>query len=642
MLKSLLLQMVVISPIIYWTNDIYSFFLLSITLDSIFSAFGFIYLYLKTPDDEKTIMKNHKSLYKVDIIDRYIYYLLLQIFYTTFRLLFWWESYPAVYYTLIFFICPKMINHLSLTLFNRIFNYIEDEKYKFYKTVICKQLANIINIISIHCLEYESEIKHEDLYNVFNMNISENIKTFLKSILIISLVNYGKDSYPGFYSTMIDYVYKYNTGKKLKNIDLETAKENVKKVLEAKDWPKLLQNNILQSVISIYCLQKNNNNILDEYLTFLSYTSSKMIVIWTLSSFFNDKIIISSVSLFLLFYKIYHSELYKGESFKYHILLRLIIYLPETINFILPYFFKLLYDLFNIKLKFELNIVISYFVLSFITEFGYNCIFNKLSYAIVNYLYGRIKYYTNILVHYNEYNCLLISLLVYIELMKILNILYPNSLEYDYVFINFIFIISNIDNSTKKFIILNIIFFGLFSFYERYHIIYLALINYIIMNIYDYKKEGLRNKDIIKEIIESCNMIKDCNSDSGSSSNIFIRQENMFVENVEVESESDSGSIFNSMSMSMSKLDLELDSESESEFESRSETDENPQTQYQSLTLSNYDSTLLSNSSINVNLKQIKSQHGSQSFMIFDDYDSEIHQFNPDDMFNTISDNEND
>src|SRR3989304_9101315 len=99
--KELILQLLIISPIFYLTQSYNSILILSITIDSIYSAIYFIKMFiLNEKKSQKNLIVNLNKLYEVNIVDRYIYYLLSELLYIIIKYLFWNYRVIGLYYVL--------------------------------------------------------------------------------------------------------------------------------------------------------------------------------------------------------------------------------------------------------------------------------------------------------------------------------------------------------------------------------------------------------------------------------------------------------------------------------------------------------------------------------------------------------------
>jgi hypothetical protein len=444
------------------------------TIDSCFSAFNFIINFIKKEYSDKEILSKMEDLYKIDILNRYIFYIFLEIIYLIFCGFLWNYPIKIIYYFLLTMICPIILNYLYLKYFDFMIKLIENEKKKFIKIIICKQFAIAINIISEICIELNPKMKYYELVFMFEdyEKTKNNFINLLKRFLMISFIHYTKKSNYKIYGKLLAYFYNIRTGELIESIDLETAKKKFRNVIINRKWERLLNTDILQSIIYIYSLQENNDiNYIELCVTKFNYMLIKMFTIWTLGEFFKNSYLIPILSIFFILYK---------KSMKDIINKKLIYnYIFRIIALILGYFYK------------------NYFLISFICEFGYLIIFNKLMNGIFFYLYKKSKKFIKIFIHFNEYNIYLISIILYIKILKILiNYCYILIIP-EYILLNYFFIIININDLYKRISITILLIFGLISNYNDLHNLFMILIIYLIFNI---KKYYNNNKNVSIDI----------------------------------------------------------------------------------------------------------------------------------------------
>ncbi len=506
----LILQLIIIFPIFYFTQYYKSIILLSFVIDSLFSAIYFIKFFILNESSHQELLTYINKLYKVDLINRYIYYLTLEIFYIIICNLFWNTNIIFLYYFLLLTICPEILNYICHNYLYKYINFIDIEKKKFMKVIICKQLASVINTLSMICIDKNSEINFNELLFLFD-DYDKTVGDFLiffKNFLIISLIHYARKKSNTIYSTLITYFYNYKTGELIESIDLETAKKRFSKVIFRREWKKLLSTEILQSIIYIYSLQNNSKiDYITIHVTKFNYTLIKMFTIWSIGSFIDKPYLLSLLSLFFLIYR---------KPFK--------IYFEK--DSLYKYTFRLLASLIGIFFK-------NYFFLSFICEFGYAFTFNKIMNTIVLYIYHKFEKILHICIHFNKYNIFLITIFIYIEVIKFINQQF--FIPYEYHILNYIFYLININNNYKRIVINLIIFVGILSNYDEYHIIYILGISYLCINIDNYFSNNrdlalsILKKKININIIESYYKTRNNKVDNNKNQ----KKENIYIGNID-------------------------------------------------------------------------------------------------------------
>lgn len=498
--NEILLQLITIIFIYYIVilhNSTNYLFFIFITSDSIFSAVYFMKNFLlNNYITKKDLVISNDNLYNINIFNRYIFYFLIELFYFIICYLFWIDSLFFLYFPLLFIISPYFFNYLHSNYLYYFFILIDDEKNKFFKIILCKNLSVTVNTLSKICINIEPKIKYAELlflFDDYNKTV-DNILNFFKNFLLLSLLHYARKNSNILYSNIIKYVYNYKTGELLESIDLKTAKNNFKNVIIKREWNKLLTSELLQSIIYIYSLQNNDLDNFDIYVTKFNFLLLKMFSLWTLSSLFDFIYLIPIISFFLhLFDKKFYYFLDKDLIPKYLI--------PK-------YFFKF----FAFFLCFFIN---NYFIISLLSEFGYLLFFNEIIKSIYYYIYDKIykiikKYSNN-----NYYNILLISIFFYIELIKFIifnfNFIILNYSFIYLIIINYLFFIINIHDLYKILIVSKVIIFGFLSYFCTFHIIFLLCFDYIIINIFNnynikfinYSSNNDSDNKIIIDLIDS-------------------------------------------------------------------------------------------------------------------------------------------
>lgn len=482
-LKDIFFQSLIVFPILYFTNQYVPIFLLSVSIDSIFSAFNFIKNFLLLNTSKQELLTSSDSLYSLTLVNRYIYYIILEIQYKLICNLFWTDNIYPLYYLLLISDSPIILNFIYREYLVNFYNKLDEEKYKFLKIIVCKHLSSIINTLSEICVDLKADINHSELLFLFDdyNKTLDNFLSFIKNFLIISFIHYTRKRSNVVYSKLIAYFYNYKTGQLIESIDLNTAKNRFREVIKGRKWEQLLNSDILQSIIYIYSLQEDAKfDYISIITTKFNYTIIKMFTIWTISSFFNKIYLAPLISLFLYIYR-------KP--------IRIIFDKSQITKYIFRFIPLILYGMNILARNYYINYILSlHAFVSFLCEFGYILCFNKITNSIVNYLYTKIKNIINISTHFNKYNLYLISIFIYIEILKLAEQNYYIFYQTELFIINFIFFILNVSNIYKALIAFQILIFGSLSNYYYKHILFILFTNYLIINIQNYYKN---NKQII-------------------------------------------------------------------------------------------------------------------------------------------------
>lgn len=468
--------------------DVVHIILYYITMDSIYSSCFFIKNFLighkeqartkQNKDYEKTILDNLNKLYKLDLLERYIYYILLSGSVRLLKQMIWKSNIYidlALTCSSLFFTAPYIMNICYQNLY--LFRYIEEEKKKFAITVTCKQLSNIINFLSESYLKYNPDIKFHELVPLFenySKNMS-NVTSFFKQFLIISLVTYFRKNTGKLYKKVITIIYNYHTGDLLHSIDIESARFKFKQIVTYRRWKKLLDTDILQSIIYLYTFQEDNNlDVIWDSISLFNYTTVKMFTIWTISSVVDQLVLVPILSLFFLFYERFH---HIGNIDKRQYIIRLV----------------------SGMVYFTPN---KYVLSAIICEYGYFLLFNRVMYSVYQYIYHKLKEVKDSLIHFKSgSNIFLISYIGYL--------LVTRHSELFSVYINGVlfsgYVILNANKRTDQISAIIISLFGYVNDFDIYHSLFLYGVCFISNNLYYtlYNKTKSTNINNILDIIQS-------------------------------------------------------------------------------------------------------------------------------------------
>ena len=397
-----ILQISVISLILYFSRQYTSILLMSGGIDTIFISFNFIRHLLISQSDKNLILSqfitNVNQLYSLNILNRYIYYIILEIIYRILCVMLWSYSVKPVYIILMLSVCPIILNYISKKVFKSLFRFIEKEKKRFIETIICKQLALIINFVSTICIDNNPRIVSAELLPLFENydESTDNIIEFTKGIVIMSLVHYARNNTTTFYKNMIYYIYNYQTGELLESINEADAKNKFRKVVSSREWDKLFKTEILQSIVKIYGSQNSQSMLfINEYIKIFHYTFLKISCMWTLSRWFNLTYISPILSLIFYIY---------GFG-------------TNKVDRIYQYLFRFIAFVLCVKTDY-------YLLISVISEIGSILLVNKLTFSVITYLKEKIIYMGRVLFHYQGYNVFLISIYIYVKISDYEDIYY--------------------------------------------------------------------------------------------------------------------------------------------------------------------------------------------------------------------------
>lgn len=376
--------------IIHTFTTIGSFFLLPnynllfkmLTLDSLFTSINFFKVFVNQNITESVIINKTSTLYNGFLLDRYIYYIIQYLLYNIICNTFWCTDIDFVYFIILLSTIPEIINKI---LISDLFNVIRKKKEDIIKLIIAKQCTNLIKFFSKTYLNKDISIKHKEilvLFDDYQKTINYSIDVLKNAGLIIAFT-YIKNSYPNFYYRVTKYVYTYKTGGELlTSFNKETATKMLNDIVENKKWSELTKPNVYSAIIYLYQINQEKSDTLYRLITFTKYKFLEVCAIWGVISVSKQIFIAPPLSLAMLIYK---------KQLNYYNFLILIMCI------FIGYFTE------------------SYFLTSFVCQFGYALLFNDKTYAIIRFLYKQSKKKLYI-IHQRNNNIFLPLIFMFIEI----------------------------------------------------------------------------------------------------------------------------------------------------------------------------------------------------------------------------------
>jgi hypothetical protein len=444
-----------------------------ITIDSIFSSTHFIKQYIDYRVTDSQIINESIPLYKHPILDRYIYYALSMLSYSTFCNFFWIKLIKLVYYGIIFTSIPTILNDILRT---NLFNRIRKKKEHIIKIIISKQLGAIIEMSSNTYLDKQINVDHNELMILFDDYNStlHHCLDIIKNLSIVLVTMYVKKYSTNFYYKMLKYVYSYKTGNELISFNDRTAKKRLTTIIEHKQWKDLLDPNMYKAIIHLYQLNECQDDFFTKLIQSFYYILGKTLTIWTISSFLNHILSVPILSIFMLFYR--------DNVFDCVMIKKILIILCGT-----------LYGVY----------ISNYLVTSIICQFGYNLIFNNLIYIILKYIKNEtIKKLTDLNTTNADYILPILSTTGFVIIYG--HLLSTNTL----IVIGFDIIRNVIINTDKKRTVMYCTLLGTacLSNFNTFHIIHNAMIIYIMAAFLDYETTRQLIRFIKKKISNLSNV----------------------------------------------------------------------------------------------------------------------------------------
>lgn len=449
----------------------YNFFLKMVTLDSLFTAIHFLKTYINQNLSDSQIVLKSNSLYNGSLLDRYIYYSIIFGFYKIVCMFFWQHESPVLYFIGISTIIPFIMNKILIT---KLFDIIKDKKELLVKIIISKIFARIVKFYSKLYLEKDISIKYYEIL-CFLKDYRETLNHFinvLKNLVFIFLLLYAKNYSATLYYGIIKYIYNYKTGESLESFNLNNAKSLLIDIIDNRRWSELNKPQAYRAMLCLYQMSNDKSDILKKTVTQFNFSLVKMFTVWTISSLIGNVYIIPILSLCMLLFR---------RGFRK---------LPNDI---------LYRELFTVCLTVLISYInTSYVLISCVSQFGTKTLFNKLTYIILKSIYKFSKKTISIITDNNK--DLLVSYIItilYILILKHMHITEP----YPVIALN---IIANVFMSIeiKKQIIFGVTVVSTYiSNYNILHIIFNAMVMYIILGLFD-RSSFYTLQDTLKILIE--------------------------------------------------------------------------------------------------------------------------------------------
>lgn len=261
----------------YYPSNLISFLLM---IDSIFTSSLFIiYSYSNT---KIQILNKCESLYTVNILDRYIYYIIISLIFYNFNLFLWTNDIILLYIFLLFG-CPQCVNKLTqINFFSNIIIFVRKQIEDIVKLFCATQISIIIKDISEQIFNKKYYINKYDIYNALfiDPNLKTSLSECLKNIFIIFLLLFLKKKYIYFYKYIVKLIYILNYGKTNYKVDPYVY---VKNIIDQQKWYLLHDPNTIRIIIKL--IQDNpDKNIGNVFINEIKYEITKCISIWSLSS----------------------------------------------------------------------------------------------------------------------------------------------------------------------------------------------------------------------------------------------------------------------------------------------------------------------------------------------------------------------
>tara|TARA_R100001163_G_C5064588_1_gene202251 strand:- start:1922 stop:3307 length:1386 start_codon:yes stop_codon:yes gene_type:complete len=407
------------------------------TQDSIFNSSRYLLHRLSFPTELSSISPAAK----------YLLYLILSVVYYFIDVLTWF-NYPKnyLYYLFTFITCPLLLDaFLQHQIW--ILEKLEETQKNILNYLTCVCLSNSLNHICVQCLNSNPRITARELDDVMAMQNLSYIWTFLKILLITTLIKYLESS-KYVYGRILQILYdrgnlievpEYQRSMMV-NSEIKNPKQTISKIISQRKWHYFYDPNVLNLIIKVY--QNTQGSLLQDIIIRFRTSVLQFFTLWTLYRF----IPIPFIAL-----------LFRLRD-------------PYPKNLIIP------------AIDFAL-------ILAYPNKMVLIALFSEFCMYLDNGITRNLIYQAKIkapeliclLFHQNKYN---VYLALSVPVIWWLNRLNP----YTMAVLPFI--------SKYNFIYLYMLIFGFWSNYDIYHLICLVVMLYIKINLFDYRNVPGKNANL--------------------------------------------------------------------------------------------------------------------------------------------------
>lgn len=398
------------------------------------------------------------SYYNEPYYDRYIYYLLIMIMNPFIQLLFYtFHNFYINYILFIVTIPPMTLLLLRLPLFD----IIKSKICKIQKLIKYHITGYFLKKLSHHLLSIDPYFNIKEIAQFWKKNHKENVFLFFKNLIILIVIKSITDSNTytlNFVKTLYNSRAYYQYKDPHPNIYFNI--EKIKMIVMKRQWEEFFNPFVIETLYKV--IEEKKFEKIDDNIKKVEDRIGKLLTVLCLSK-------ISSL-------------------YTFHI---------TTINYLLIGIISLSLSEINLKTVSIrlLGVMVAYLYDNFVLG-AMICEFSDLLFSqIVKWLFEQtvnwIDNNKHIITHYNEYNTRILSHIVYFSMVEPL-------------YITSIFLIFNAANPVITFYFC---FFGYFSSYNIYHLVWLGCILYILINI--YYSPTAPSKKISLDVIPNYELISD-------------------------------------------------------------------------------------------------------------------------------------
>ena len=457
----------------YFINN-FNICLLLISIDNISYGLDFLINNINNKLTYKDIIDVNNRLYKLQIFERYIFYIFLTGIYYFIKI-FILNRYVFYLKIILSLLVIPIINNIVYDEYIDVFDRLKKSKEKLIKLIFCEQIYNIIKKLNKTYVDNKIDLNRTEIISVLMKlnNFNTEIITFIKNTLIVILLNYFKTK-SFIYYKLIKYIYIYNSGIYfINNTNIKDATEKFIEIFKNKNYEKLNDPMTIHSMLFLYYNKKTETDWNELYAK-INYNIITFLTLWTFGSFFESFYrleIIILLSIFIRYSKKNINQLFNKK------------YIISLLFLLLGY---IICD----------NVIL----VSFIHQFGYYLINNFIIKGICNTCYNNIFVYLT--TNYKNIFMILhdnfVSYIKNITYSLFLKYLFIYNLHYGYSLILFI---TNTEKCIYTKLLYGIMYISICNQNRLYKLLILAYTGTLLINL-------IKRYNLIKQITNNITISK--------------------------------------------------------------------------------------------------------------------------------------
>lgn len=459
--------------LIFSFSSNYSILVSILSTDSMFSAINFFRCFLLNRITEAKIVYESNCLYTTPAIHRYLYYITVSLFYTLCCNIMWVPQFSILKLLVLYSVSPPILTWLTNRVFRSYLQHLESEKRKLIKRVISYQITSFVNWFYSNYLHYDVRFQPTEFYPMLSSydRSIDHLLDIAKGVGTNIAIKYAKRNLNTMAFNAIKVIYRYKMGSKV-DLTIPSAKNHLIGIVKRRNWKELFDSQTYDAMMVLYEADTNTENFWTVITTKFNYKTVCMFSVVTLSSFIRRFWVIFGLKMALKWF-LRRNQMFTGIANQ----------------------LKIGFIVLGCGLGWWVG---SFFLASFIAEFGYYLTFNQVTTTIKDHLVHRFHQLVLITHHNNDYNFFLLFTALYFCCIGWLD---TYSLYVSIV--NVIYLSFNMDDNFKRFSVGLLTFTGLFSSYYYLHVIHNLYFSYILLNIHEFLRMGPRRKQTLTTKIPS-------------------------------------------------------------------------------------------------------------------------------------------